>query len=88
MPISPKTRRRRADVTGAVLVGGVEKRDLVIEDYNPTWEAAYSAHHERITSALGEHAVALEHIGSTSLPGLAAKPRNRSAKAMADRDMP
>ena len=56
------------------MVGGIEKRDLVIEDYNPMWPGAYATHHDRITSALGQRAVAVEHIGSTSVPGLAAKP--------------
>jgi GrpB-like predicted nucleotidyltransferase (UPF0157 family) len=61
-------------VTEAELIGGVEKRDLVIEDYNPTWQEEYAAHLERIINALGEYAAAVEHIGSTSVPGLAAKP--------------
>ena len=69
-----QTRRRRADVTEVVLVGGIEKRDLVIKDYDPMWPEAYATHRERITSALGERAVAVDHIGSTSVPGLAAKP--------------
>lgn len=56
MPTSPKTSRRRADVTEAELIGGVEKRDLVIEDYNPTWQEEYAAHLERIINALGEAA--------------------------------
>ncbi len=72
---SPRqTRRRRADVTEAVLVGGIEKRDLVIEDYDPRWPEVYATHHDRITSALAGLDVAVDHIGSTSVPGLAAKP--------------
>jgi hypothetical protein len=43
-------------VTEAELIGGVEKRDLVIEDYNPTWQEEYAAHLERIINALGEAA--------------------------------
>lgn len=74
MPTPRQTRRRRADVTEGVLVGGIEKRDLAIEDYNPMWPGAYATHHDRITNALGERAVAVDHIGSTSVPGLAAKP--------------
>src|SRR4051812_45125451 len=71
MPTSCKP--RRPDVTTAELVGGVEKRDLVLADYDPTWPEAYSGHEQRIREALGS-AVQVEHIGSTSVPGLAAKP--------------
>lgn len=74
MPTPRQTRRRRADVTETVLVGGIEKRDLVIDDYNSMWPGAYATHHDRISSALGERAVTVDHIGSTSVPGLAAKP--------------
>ena len=56
------------------LVGGVEKRSLVIVDHDPTWPRTYAEHEERIRRALGRAAVQVEHIGSTSVPGLAAKP--------------
>ena len=57
-----------------VLIGGPEKREIVIVDYNPAWPALFQAHAERIQAALGPRALAIEHIGSTSVPGLAAKP--------------
>ena len=56
------------------LVGGVEKRSLDIVDHDPTWAATYAEHEERIRRELGTVAVQVEHIGSTSVPGLAAKP--------------
>jgi GrpB-like predicted nucleotidyltransferase (UPF0157 family) len=65
---------RRPDVTTVELVGGVEKRDLVLADYDPQWLGAYVEHERRIRTALGSAAVQIEHIGSTSVPGLAAKP--------------
>jgi GrpB-like predicted nucleotidyltransferase (UPF0157 family) len=65
---------RRPDVTTTELVGGREKRALVIADPDPAWAAAYATHERRIREALGPVAVAVEHIGSTSVPGLAAKP--------------
>lgn len=52
----------------------MEKRDLVIVDYDPSWPAAFGEHQHRIRAALGATACAIEHIGSTSVPGLAAKP--------------
>jgi len=65
---------RRADVTETELVGGVEKRELFLAPYDPEWAQQYRGHEARIRKALGEVAVEVEHIGSTSVPGLAAKP--------------
>jgi GrpB-like predicted nucleotidyltransferase (UPF0157 family) len=65
---------RRDDVTETELIGGVERRELFLADPDASWAAAYAAHEARIRHALGDHAVAVEHIGSTSVPGLAAKP--------------
>jgi GrpB-like predicted nucleotidyltransferase (UPF0157 family) len=61
-------------VTTVELVGGVEKRALVLADHDPQWPQLYAAHERRIRQALGPAAVQVEHIGSTSVPGLAAKP--------------
>jgi GrpB-like predicted nucleotidyltransferase (UPF0157 family) len=47
---------------------------VVIVDYDPRWPALYGAERARILEAVGEWVVALEHIGSTAVPGLAAKP--------------
>lgn len=66
--------RRRADVSDIELVGGVEKRDLYLVDSDPEWATAFAEHEARIRRALGPVAVDVEHIGSTSVPGLAAKP--------------
>lgn len=55
-----------------VLVGG--QRPVVVElsPYDPCWPVLFEQHRARIIDALGE--VQVEHIGSTSVPGLAAKP--------------
>jgi GrpB-like predicted nucleotidyltransferase (UPF0157 family) len=45
-----------------------------IVEYDPDWPARAEAELRRIDAALGEVAVRLEHIGSTAVPGLAAKP--------------
>lgn len=55
------------------LIGGVEKRAITIVDYNPDWPRQFGFHARRIAQVLGEAALQVEHIGSTSLPGLAAK---------------
>ena len=56
------------------LIGGVEKRPIEIHSYEPTWPVKFRAHAAIIVEALGERALRVEHIGSTAVPGLAAKP--------------
>lgn len=46
---------------------------VVIHDYDPSWPLLYEREQERIRAALGPLALAVEHVGSTSVPGLAAK---------------
>jgi len=57
-----------------VLIGGIEKRKIVIVDYDPRWPEQFQKHAEILSRALGRTAVAIEHVGSTSVPELAAKP--------------
>jgi GrpB-like predicted nucleotidyltransferase (UPF0157 family) len=45
-----------------------------IVDYDPAWPGLAEAELRRIGWALAEVAVRLEHVGSTAVPGLAAKP--------------
>ena len=51
-----------------------EYRPIVLSDYDPSWPRLYAREETRIRAALGERALAIEHTGSTSVPGLAAKP--------------
>lgn len=55
------------------LIGGVEERELVVVPYQSEWAEAFRLHAERISAALGSVALAFEHVGSTSVPSLAAK---------------
>jgi GrpB-like predicted nucleotidyltransferase (UPF0157 family) len=57
-----------------VLIGGREPVTLVVSDYDPAWSLRFAEVEARIGSALGDAALSVEHIGSTSVPGLAAKP--------------
>jgi GrpB-like predicted nucleotidyltransferase (UPF0157 family) len=50
------------------------KRRIAVVDYDPAWPIRFVALRSTILSAVGEVALAVEHIGSTSVPGLAAKP--------------
>jgi GrpB-like predicted nucleotidyltransferase (UPF0157 family) len=56
------------------LLGGREKRPIEIVEYDIDWPARFERHAVNIRSALGVAALKVEHIGSTSVPSLAAKP--------------
>jgi GrpB-like predicted nucleotidyltransferase (UPF0157 family) len=55
-------------------IGGREKLPIVIADYDPAWAERFEIERDRIARALGPLAVRIEHVGSTAVPGLAAKP--------------
>ena len=48
-------------------------RDLVVP-YDPRWPERFTEEAERLRNAIGEIVVEIEHIGSTAVPGIAAKP--------------
>jgi GrpB-like predicted nucleotidyltransferase (UPF0157 family) len=56
------------------LIGGNERRAIVLVDYDPSWPVRFQDERAKITAALGTEAIGIEHIGSTAVPGLAAKP--------------
>lgn len=47
---------------------------IVVCDYDPRWSERYEALRARVAAALGDLAARIDHVGSTSVPGLAAKP--------------
>ena len=47
---------------------------VTLVDYDPAWPGMFEREAARIRRALGDTVVHLEHTGSTSVPGLAAKP--------------
>lgn len=47
---------------------------IVIVPYDPTWPSLFQRERLRILRAIGSRALSIDHIGSTSVPGLAAKP--------------
>jgi GrpB-like predicted nucleotidyltransferase (UPF0157 family) len=49
-------------------------RSIVVEDYDPAWPRRFDAVRGSLREALGELIVGIEHVGSTSVPGLPAKP--------------
>ena len=64
--------RELAEVTiggPRLLLGPVE-----IHDYDPDWPRLYEREEERIRAALRDRVIRIEHVGSTSVSGLPAKP--------------
>ena len=60
-----------------VTVGAPPKQlngPVMLVDYDPAWPRLYAIEAARIKAALGVKAVLIEHVGSTSVPGLLAKP--------------
>jgi len=47
---------------------------VVLADYDPRWPALYQREADRVREILGDRIVRIEHVGSTSVPGLCAKP--------------
>jgi GrpB-like predicted nucleotidyltransferase (UPF0157 family) len=66
----------REEQLRAVTIGEVKPlgKPVDLVDYDAAWSALFEREAEQIRAALGERAQILEHTGSTSVPGLAAKP--------------
>jgi len=47
---------------------------VIIVDYDPQWPILYEEERGRIIGIIGHKILAIEHIGSTAVPGLGAKP--------------
>jgi GrpB-like predicted nucleotidyltransferase (UPF0157 family) len=47
---------------------------VVVVDYDPSWPIAFEELRDALGDAVGDIAVSIEHVGSTAVPGLAAKP--------------
>ncbi len=57
-----------------ILIGGREGGRVRLVPYRAEWPVRFARERARIAAALGATAVLIEHIGSTSVPGLDAKP--------------
>jgi GrpB-like predicted nucleotidyltransferase (UPF0157 family) len=47
---------------------------IIVLDYDPGWPALFQSLRKRIADTLGDMAAAIEHVGSTAVPDLPAKP--------------
>jgi GrpB-like predicted nucleotidyltransferase (UPF0157 family) len=57
-----------------VIIGELEPQAIIVADYDDAWPERFRQEEAKIREALGGAALSIEHIGSTSVPGLAAKP--------------
>jgi GrpB-like predicted nucleotidyltransferase (UPF0157 family) len=58
---------------------------IEVVPYDPNWPAMFEAEKEIISAALGDNCIAIHHVGSTAVPGLAAKPKIDIVAAAKDR---
>lgn len=57
---------------------------ILLSGYNPGWPTLYRHFERRIRNALGSRVLLIEHVGSTSVPGISAKPIIDIVLAVAD----
>jgi len=62
------------DEVAKLQVGSQPPRTITVVPYDPAWPDHYAELESRVRAALGSKVLSLQHIGSTSVPGLAAKP--------------
>ncbi len=47
---------------------------MILHEYTPEWETEFTLLREVYLKCLGDSAITIEHVGSTSIPGIKAKP--------------
>jgi GrpB-like predicted nucleotidyltransferase (UPF0157 family) len=77
---------RSDDEIAAVRVGPPEviNGPITLVTYDPAWPTLFERERQRIRAVLGDRVRLLEHVGSTSVPGLSAKPIIDVVLAVAD----
>jgi GrpB-like predicted nucleotidyltransferase (UPF0157 family) len=63
-----------ATYTRRVIFGEPQPGPISLVGWEPAWVERFERERTRIREAVGDAALRIEHIGSTSVPGLAAKP--------------
>jgi GrpB-like predicted nucleotidyltransferase (UPF0157 family) len=84
--VSGAEREEREAELEAVRIGSLEFLDgpVTLCSYDPRWPQLFVHEARRIRGALGDRVLRLEHVGSTAVPGLVAKPRIDVLLAVAD----
>ncbi len=71
-------RMNRSEWKGSAISSSDEssglKRKIEVIEYDPQWPVLFELEAERVKQALGCNCITVHHIGSTSIPGLSAKP--------------
>ncbi len=72
----PSVQSTSEETMRAVTIGELQVLGgpVPLADYDPTWPLLFEREAARVRSILGDRVRLLEHVGSTSVPGLAAKP--------------
>lgn len=65
---------------------GLSRAVVEVAPYRPEWAELFAREAARLRAAMGDRLIAVEHVGSTSVPGLAAKPILDLAASVADLD--
>ena len=52
-----------------------QRKHIEVVPYDPEWPEIFERESLKIREALGDNCIAIHHIGSTFVPGLAAKPK-------------
>jgi GrpB-like predicted nucleotidyltransferase (UPF0157 family) len=53
---------------------GLDRTRVVVVPYDPCWPALFEQEAGRLRAAVGDDILSIEHVGSTSIPGMDAKP--------------
>lgn len=53
---------------------GLERDTVRLAPYEPEWARLYEVERARLQAAVGEHVLDIQHVGSTAIPGIVAKP--------------
>jgi GrpB-like predicted nucleotidyltransferase (UPF0157 family) len=74
--VDPRDVKAYDDLLARVTVGGPRPLAgrIALRAYDPAWPERFEREAARSRAALGDRVVRLEHVGSTSVPGLPAKP--------------
>ncbi|MCI0388939.1 MAG: GrpB family protein [Acidobacteria bacterium] len=56
------------------MVIGLQKGQVILVHYNSEWERLFAEEKDRLQATIGDYVIDIQHVGSTSIPGIVAKP--------------